>query len=152
MARDAYSGLEYLRKLSFVDSDNVAVMGFSLGAYVILEQIALFEFGATGDRKFKAGIALYSECKSFGRSVGYKVPNILVIMPDKDKFFGTCDVEPGGVSYARHVIKNAHHSFDEPEWMARGHDIRGNVMEYSANATREAQKVVADYLANIFGK
>src|SRR6476659_7072578 len=61
---DALAALSYLSRLSFVDSQRIAVVGSSQGAQVALKLASTYEktFDLSHDLKFIAAVAYYPPC------------------------------------------------------------------------------------------
>lgn len=64
---DAYSGLKYLRTLSYVQKNKIGVMGWSNGGSTVLNTLAQNNVGLIPEnfhKGFQAGLALYPGCGS----------------------------------------------------------------------------------------
>jgi dienelactone hydrolase len=116
-ARDAFAALEYLRSLSFVSQQRVAVLGWSNGGSTALASVgknAPVNPPAAGG--FRAAVAFYPGCglRNAFRSYRPTVPT-RVLSAQKDPLTATCRTRAkrAGKQFAFTVYKGARHSFDE---------------------------------------
>ncbi len=143
MMQDAYGALEYLAGLPFVDRDNIAVMGFSLGARAVNMLVGNQRASPTGGN-FKAAIAMYSNCNFLYLADKDMIP-VVQIVGEFDDWAQGCKLIAQRRSVEVHVLAKAFHAFDNPG--AGGRDPRGNTMSYNAEATKKAQEIVKSFLA-----
>jgi len=156
MAQDAYGALKHLRSLTFVDSEKVAVMGWSYGANAIMSALKanpqqpssptrLFTKELT--YRFKAGITYYPLCSPVETTM--YVP-LLIFVGDKDVQFAlNCDTFPkenraGGEPYRITMYPGATHYFDYGE-------VRPDARQYQQcvpdpSATEDSIKRVKAFL------
>jgi dienelactone hydrolase len=130
---DADGALAYLRRLSYVDADKIAVIGFSQGGDTALK---IASRGAAG---FKAAAAFYPPCANLdGAALG--IPTLILVGAKDEVTPATDCVElakrqaPGMVRFD--VYPGAAHAFDLPEFGA-GTKVMGMLLAYDHNvATR----------------
>ena len=156
MTWDAFAALDYLARLPDVDGNRIALMGFSLGAwainnYLIRNYASLMEIRrsrASGNLGFQAAISFYGACNR-SRYAGRLIPH-MVIIGDKDNLVNGCRKYGRNRRIKVHVLPDAYHGFDSPG--ARGQpDNAGNVMLYSASATKKAHELTKAFLAKHLG-
>jgi dienelactone hydrolase len=144
---DAYGALDYLAGQPFVDREKVAVMGFSMGAAAIHNELVPRLFRENGELDFKAAIAVYGYCSIMRKG---PIP-LMLILPEKDKLTAGClriaKINPW---IKVHVIPGAYHAFDSLRGSGRS-DLYGNRMLYDANATAKAKEFTKDFLEKHFG-
>lgn len=151
MARDALDALAYLKTLPFVDSERVAVMGWSHGGGAALEASDHYNNGRSGSdprRAFRAAVAFYPPCQSLDDQTA--TPTLMLLAGADDWTpSGYCLV--GGqraldqhrpVSWAMYA--NAQHAFDQPGPMR---NYLGHNMSYDAEAAAASHKAVQAFLA-----
>ncbi len=150
LARDAYGALDFLATVPIVDKTRVAVMGFSFGA-ITVNMIAGRKLRAIGAPDFRAAIGYYGHCYRL-TSPTDRIP-LLLLIGSEDKWLRDDPRGPGCGQFTNtgkvelHVLKGAHHGFDNPRFKSPRTDIAGNTMQYSAEATRRARTLVKDFLA-----
>lgn len=146
MVKDAYGAMDALAKLPFVNSNRVAVIGFSAGGNAINEVIGGGQPKASSGRQFKAAIAFYGRCGALGDYGERDVP-LLQIIPELDEQRASTCINVGKTSAVEYlVLKGAHHSFDDPRTSGKS-DSSGNWMEYDSAATIKAREVTKIFLA-----
>ncbi len=150
LARDAYGALDFLSAVSIVDKHRIAVMGFSFGA-ITVNIIAGRRLRAIGAPDFRAAIRFYGHCHRLAAPTD-RIP-LLLLIGSEDKWLRDDPRGPGCGQFTNtgkvelHVLKGAHHGFDNPRFKSPRTDIAGNTMQYSAEATRRARTLVKDFLA-----
>jgi len=153
MTGDAYGGLDYLASLPFVDPGRVAVIGFSLGAYVVNLDMTPRNMRSPEQRQFKAAIGFYGVCASgpaLGPGLSALVESpypMLELIPALDeKSVETCAplTQPW---IEKHILPRASHAFDFPENQMAMTSVMGSRISYSAEATRESSVLVREFLA-----
>ena len=113
---DADGALAYLRRLSYVDPDKIAVVGFSQGGDTALK------IAAGGAAGFKAAAAFYPPCANLdGAALG--IPT-LILVGAKDEVTPAADCAELAKRQAPSMVKfvvypGAAHAFDLPEFAAR---------------------------------
>lgn len=147
---DAYGALRYLKTLPFVDAQRVAVMGWSHGAWTVLEALSSYPY-RTSAEQFRAGIALYPYCAPFGPS-RFRAP-LLILSGSMDDWTPakTCvNLERWRHNEAPpltvHVYDGAYHSFDDPTWGGATRSYLGHTLAYDAKATKDAEIQVVSFL------
>lgn len=141
--QDAFDARARLSRLSFVDGDNIFLVGQSHGASVAL-RAAVGEYvgKVKGAKRFNAVAALYPWCGEFvARPVDYVSPALL-FAGDQDKWapYTLCTDLPvlSGDTEVRLVLyQNAGHAFDV-ERPAR--TVLGHALAYNATATADSRK------------
>lgn len=143
--KDAYGALDYLAGMPDVDSDRVAVIGFSIGAVHINNALVAWRVRKPGERDFRAAIAFYGQCRPYVVHPEGMIP-LLQVIAEKDHYSTGCKdwVKPGRPIELR-VLPGAHHAFDSPEYSGR-YDPAGNYMLYSESATLEARRHARAFL------
>ena len=158
---DAYAALQYLRQLSGVDPQRVALLGWSHGGGLVLDAIARKPLP---DPAFRAAVAFYPGCTARNRKAAEFRPYapLLLLIGEADdwtpaapcKALATSVVERGGpmeiVTYA-----GAFHDFDNPgnQLPRRRMDVPNGVSPGSGvmvgpnpAARADAQRRVGDFL------
>lgn len=153
--QDAYGGLDYLNGLDFVDGDRVAPMGFSMGAMTINRYIMYENHRQVGKPKFKAAISVYGDCVRM-KIRGYPrnaMPLLQIIAEHDDRTKPSClAVAKTSAPMEVLILKGAYHGFDLSHMRQRKWDPYGNAMQYSSDATKEAQNATKAFLAVHLGK
>jgi len=129
----------------FVDSEKVAVMGFSMGASAIHNELIPRQFRKKGGLNFKAAISFYAYC-STGREGLFP---LMEIVAEKDERLATAcirDAKSAGIELR--VIPGAYHAFDQPG--ATGEDLYRNRLRYDADATAKAKELTKAFLKKHF--
>jgi dienelactone hydrolase len=148
-ALDAYSAKSYLAGLKYVDSKNIAVIGWSHGGWTIMRIVE----GWHRDKDvepFRAAIAFYPWCDSF--LTAFDTP-LLILIGEKDdwcpadrcetlKNLGT--VKNSKYEFKLKIYPNAYHSFDFKGLKA---DMYGHHVEYNPEATADAITQTKEFLA-----
>jgi dienelactone hydrolase len=149
MVDDAYGAIEYITGLpSFVRSNKVAVMGFSMGGAAV-NSIAAYGRPSRSGRTFVTGIAMYGSCEYLYNANKETMP-LVQIIGEHDDYAGGCKFIGKSTPVEVHVLANAYHAFDNRFW---GADGRGNAMRgYNAEATNKARDIVKSFLEKHLGK
>ena len=146
--KDAYGALDYLAAQPFVDKNKIAVMGFSMGAAAINNELVSRRFREKSGLDFKAAIALYGYCYSMRSG---SVP-LLEILAEKDDLATACLTNAKGEFGVKvHLIPGAYHAFDSLEGSGR-EDLYGNYMLYDANGMAMAKEFTKAFLKKHFGE
>jgi dienelactone hydrolase len=156
-ALDVYRAVEHLARRGIVDPGRAVVQGLSHGGSAALaamdEQVA--ELGATAVR-LRGGVAYYPGCaESMARA--YYAP-VLILIGDEDDWTPSAPCEqllaleqkrgPGRVRLV--VYPGATHSFD---FIApRRWNEYGKLLAFDAAATRDAERRVEAFLAEVIGR
>ena len=156
-AFDAYAGLQFLARQSFVQAGNIAVLGYSMGGIAVLLDVrhgmpSLLARGQPG--RFRAAIAYYPFC---ARGMGNFDSPVLVLIGEQDDWASAAacrkmvaDRDAMGITHepARGLEKlvvypGATHAFDYNE---PSRHYLGHLMRYDAAAAVDAEMQVRDFL------
>lgn len=150
---DAYGALEFLSKLSFVDSRRIALSGSSAGGTTTLEAVQAGGAERLMERKFKAAIAYYPNCSAANGDMS--VPTLILIGELDDwtpaKKCQDMMAEHGGKGSAveLEVFKGAYHAFASPG-LKIGKEEYGHRVEYNAAAADQSVSDVRAFLKKAF--
>ena len=160
LAFDAYRALAYLARQSSVDASRVAVVGFSLGAWLALTSVERGAVEKSSAAKFRAAVAFYPPCLGFQDDM--TVP-VLVLMGERDDWtlatecrnlvegrddYGVSRIKGDGVPMRLIVYPGASHAFDVP--LRTPMQLFGHHLEFSQPAADQASEAVREFLhANI---
>ena len=115
---DAHAALRWARAQPSVAADAVALMGFSNGAYALLQ--AMRSAPTAGAPGFRAAVAMYPECR-FDVGASFYAPILILIGGADDWTLAShCrDLTEAagrspGAPVLLHVYPGVHHSFDNP--------------------------------------
>ena len=143
---DAIGALKYLREVTYVDINQVVVMGWSLGANTALWAIDTSSWAANYEHRFVAAVAIYPSCES----VGEFFSPALIISAELDDIASPSGCErlvsstpPGSQVPKLEIIPGAFHWFDLPHKPAQSY---GMSYEYNAKATEAAIEHVRSFL------
>jgi dienelactone hydrolase len=167
-ARDALQAAEHLRRLSFVDKDRIALVGFSWGAMVGLLASSSHYAGALGAKAgFAAVASLYPGC--FRISPESRPPFDLV-NPDIERpllvLMGEADTETpawecleklavvkkSGAPVDWHVYSGTTHCWDCRQLDGRSKtDVRGHRVEYRfrQDVTEDSERRIFEFLGRV---
>jgi dienelactone hydrolase len=142
-AQDAYDAKSYLAKLSFVDRNRIAVLGWSHGATTILDTITR---SLGGTSSFKAAIAFYPYCY---KSLYHLNSPILILIGEKDDWcpadFCSKNMPSEKTEHGAtlKIYPGAYHDFDFEgvDEVYEGHKLR-----YDQEAAEDAIKQVQSFL------
>ncbi len=153
---DALGALSYLSNLPFVDSQRIAVIGYSQGAMVALllasnHQAEIFD--VPRDRKFKAAVAYYPLCSVASEEL---VVPALIMIGELDDWTPATACErwmkrraDRGASVKLIVYPNAHHAFVSPGF-ADGREYLGHWLKYDPTAAAQSDQEMRSFLAAQF--
>ena len=140
---DADGALAYLRRLSYVDPDKIAVVGFSQGGDTALK---IASRGAAG---FRAAAAFYPPCANLN-GAALAIPT-LILVGAKDEVTPAADCAelakrqaPGMMRFE--VYPGAAHAFDLPEFGA-GTKVVGMLLAYDHSAASRSWTELRGFLA-----
>lgn len=148
---DAFGAIIFVRNLSYVDPDRVAIMGWSQGGGVTLQAVAKTGIAALLKERFRVAVALYPNCANFR---GDFYAPVLVLIGDKDDWTPAkrcvrmkSRSPPGAQPIELKVYPGVYHSFDgrSPGYMYLGHWL-----QYDAKAYEDARERVKEFLAKYF--
>jgi len=159
---DGYAALNFLADQTYVDGNNVALLGTSRSGGLTLTSVEQAAFERLSKRKFKAAVALYPPC--VGDSGLVTIPTLVLIgASDEGTPAEDCrDMAGGhgsiGVSRAPgdrsnlHLIVDpgAYHSFDN-DGLQRGMCYFGHWVEYNEAATQDSVDQVRKFLRTELG-
>ncbi len=147
---DAIGALKYLQEIPYVDSDRVAVMGWSLGAETALGSIDASGWAGKQKDRFGAAIAIYPLCDS----VGQFFSPALIISAELDDIArpSNCErlvksVPPGFNIPVLKIMPGAYHWFDMLHRPAQTFDA---TYEHNAKATEATVNHVRSFLEGNF--
>ena len=145
---DAIGALKYLQKVPYVDSDRVAVMGWTLGAETALWAIDALSWAGKHKDRFVAAVAIYPPCDFI--SVGQFFSPALIISAELDDLArpSGCERLVKSVPLDLNVpilkiMPGAYHWFDMPRRPSITFD---GTYEYNAKATEAAVNHVRSFL------
>jgi len=151
-ARDAIDALAYLRSLSFVDPNRVAVIGWSHGAGAALQATSSLRFrtrpsDSGGEIAFQAAIAFYPPCQFLDSAT--TTPTLLLLAGRDDWTPPNQCVAIGErtVGSDRTIVwqlyPTAHHAFDRPD----ATPYLGHTMVYDSEAAAASHTAVLKFLS-----
>jgi dienelactone hydrolase len=166
-AGDVLVSLVEARKLSFVDKDQLALFGWSHGAWTIMDLLAMdpphelpTNLSRSPDQPLtgvKAAVLFYPYCKFPAKSRGQgwtQNIEVLLLMAGKDSMVSTeaclkivSILEKSGRPIRTHVYPSMDHAFD-----MRDEDLKELQLPFIHNseATHDARKRVKRFLAEVF--
>ena len=142
-AGDAYSALDYLSRLPFVDANRVAVIGFSMGANAVTYLVS-WQFRRNEKPNFAAAVAFYPGCR-FPVDYDEKFIPLLMLLAEHDDLVEDCKQTGEESRIPTKVLKGAYHGWDEH----RNHgqpDPFGNTMLYDAMAHSLSKRLTVEFL------
>jgi len=147
-AYDAYSAKSYLTKLKFVDSKNIAVIGWSHGGWAVLKIVDEL-FRDKDSKPFQVAIAFYPWCGG----ISILDTPLLILIGEKDDWCPArqCEnlqkysgVKDSKYEFTLKIYPNAYHAFD---FEGLNEDYLGHHVEYNSEATSDSINLVREYLA-----
>jgi dienelactone hydrolase len=148
---DAYGGLAFLARQTFVDPHRVAAVGFSQGGWVALlvaEANSFEPFVVPSNLGFRAVVALYPLCRWVGR-LRLVIPTLILVGALDDWTpAADCTIDAwrtDGVPIEQVVYPGVHHSFYYPE-LQPGRKIFGHWLEYNEEAATDATRRMREFL------
>jgi dienelactone hydrolase len=149
---DAYGALEFLARQTFVDSQRVAVVGFSQGGWAALsvaETNSFEQFVLASNLRFRAAVAFYPVCWAAGVRPGIATL-ILIGALDEWTPAADCSVKidawgTDGAPIEQVVYPSAHHGFYYLE-LQPGRAIFGRWAEYNEEAAIDASRRMREFL------
>jgi len=161
-ALDAWRARDFLARQSYVDGDQIGVLGFSMGGISALAVMQRGLIEQLHPAKFKAAAALYPLCTSYS---GDMVGPTLILIGEKDDWTPAqaCrDMVEGRSStgMTRHAVDRsmvrlvvypgAYHSFDLPDLrFIEGFRAFDHWLAYDEAATRDSFKQVREFFREI---
>ena len=148
MADDAYSALDHLKRKPEVDPNRFAVMGFSLGAMSINQEI-LKSTKPRESGEFRGAIAFYGLCERL--TGAYPWRRVLEITADQDtRHHPSCEALRGKPYIEVVTFENSYHGFDDSNHRAISLDVAGNKMLFNPEVTTKSVRAVEQFLREIF--
>jgi dienelactone hydrolase len=153
---DALGALSYLSNLPFVDSQRIAVIGYSQGAMVALQLASNHQaeiFDVPRDRKFKAAVAYYPLCSVASEEL---IVPALIMIGELDDWTPATDCErwmkrraDRGAPVKLIVYPGAYHAFGSPAF-ADGREYLGHWLKYDPTAAAQSVQEMRSFLAAQF--
>jgi len=163
LALDAYRALAYLARQASVDASRVAVVGFSLGAWLALTSVERGAIERASSIKFRAAVAFYPPCLGFKDDM--TVP-VLVLIGERDDWtlaqecrnmvegrddYGISRRRGDGVPMRLVVYPGAAHAFDVPA--LRGPvQLLGHRLQFDRPAAEQADAALREFLNEHIGE
>ena len=151
-AFDAYAALDWLVQQSYVDPDQVGLLGFSMGGGAVLAAIAPGLIENKKSQRFRAAVAYYPWCRDMNGST--TVPT-LILIGDRDDWTPASWCQEmvahrvgNGPSIELVVYPGATHAFNYP---GTPREFFGHHLEYDAKATADAWVHVRRFFADNLG-
>lgn len=142
ITRDAYGAFDYLARQPFVRADQIAVIGFSLGANVINSYLIHKPRAPSGN--FTAAVGVYGRCHDLWRyTPGGTSLMELVGELDKRHVEACRTVRP---PIEVHILPGAHHAWDNLPASGKVAEY-GDYMLYDRDATEKSRELVKDFLS-----
>ena len=142
-AKDAHGARYYLSELPYVDSDRIAVMGWSHGGLSTIVSVK----EAYGGESFKAAIAFYPYC---AYSMNWLKAPLLILIGKADDWCPASKcayMMPPGKTKHEVILKiypGAYHDFD---WKGINRMVKGHRVQYNSEAAADAILRVKNFLA-----
>jgi dienelactone hydrolase len=149
---DAYGGLAFLARQSFVDSQRVAAVGFSQGGWVTLlvaEPDSHERFVLPANLRFRAALAFNPPCRLAGARPA--IPTVILIgdlddwTPAPDCSDRVADWGNDGPPIELIVYPGVHHGFYYPH-LQPGRTMFGHWVEYNGAAADDATRRLHGFL------
>jgi dienelactone hydrolase len=155
---DALGALSYLSNLPFVDSQRIAVVGYSQGAMVALQLASNHQaeiFDVPRDRKFKAAVAYYPLCSAASEEL---IVPALIMIGELDDWTPATNCErwmkrraDRGAPVKLIVYPGAYHAFGSPAF-ADGREYLGHWLKYDPTAAAQSVQEMRSFLAAQFSR
>jgi dienelactone hydrolase len=149
---DAFGALSFLSRLAYVDRSRVAMLGFSMGGWIVLGAASArsFDLFVNPDGvKFKAAVAFYPVCSVIEGIMD--IPT-LILIGASDDWTPARDCERmmerragAGAPVDLVIYPGAHHGFDAPV-LQPGIVVFGHRLEYNAEADGKARAATRGFL------
>lgn len=154
---DAYGGLQYLAAQLFIDSERIAVVGYSQGGGIALAAVALGGMQELFDRHFRAAIAYYpGACSRAGTAVSAPT---LILIGELDDWTTVRDCQAmmaqrsgAGAPLKLVVYPGAYHAFDATTLGDKPLTYMGHRLEYNEAADHAAWLETVAALRQAFGR
>lgn len=142
ITRDAYGALDYLARQPFARAEQIAVMGFSLGANVINSYLIHNPRVSSGN--FAAAVAVYGRCHDLWRYTPGPTPLMELVGELDERHVEACRTVRPPIEV--HILPGAHHAWDHPRASGKS-DAYGTYMRYDRDATEKSRELVKDFLS-----
>ena len=142
ITRDAYGAFDYLARQPFVRADQIAVIGFSLGANVINSY--LIHKPRTSSGNFTAAVGVYGRCHDLWRYTPGSTPLMELVGELDKRHVEACRTVRPPVEV--HILTGAHHAWDSPQASGKVADA-GDYMLYDRDATEKSRELVKNFLS-----
>jgi dienelactone hydrolase len=150
LTQDAYYGLDHLAALPYVRGDQIAAIGFSLGASILNSFIGLRDRNPD-KRDFAAAIAVNGHCSALYDYSTDQIPVMQILGEmDKERVQSCLALQQRPMEV--HIIAGAYNSFDQREITRVTINSSADLTLYSAEATQEARTLIKGFLAKHLGR
>jgi len=155
---DAFRALQFLKRQPFVRGDDVAVMGFSMGASAVLAALERGSIARMYPDTFRAAVAFFPQCDG---SSGIMTAPTLVLIGELDDWTrapacramaaGVSDIAPSRMPGDRSMVQlvvypGARHGFIYADLrFLPGIEVLGHRIEYNDAATRDSIEQVRSF-------
>lgn len=151
-ATDAYAALKFLSQLPFVDANQIALLGQSMGGSSALMDVERGSIGKRYSERFVAAIAYYPGCS--GHSATLIAPTLILIGGEDETAQACRDMaalpHDDGATLDLVVYPGVHHAFDV-DWFQPGRRVNGRWFEYNEHAASDAWDRVRVFLSTNLG-
>jgi dienelactone hydrolase len=158
---DAYRGLNFLARQSFVDAKRVVVMGLQQGGSLALYSVERGSIEQIYENKFRAAVALYPICDGLR---GTMAAPALILIGERDPStpgcrdmvegrggdFGSSRTPGEGAAVRLVVYPNAYHAFDVPKFKSPM-EYLGYHLEYNQAAADQSLVDLREFLDTMVG-
>jgi dienelactone hydrolase len=158
---DAYRGLNFLARQSFVDAGRVVVMGLQQGGSLALYSVERGAIEQIYENKFRAAVAFYPIC---GGLKGIMAAPALILIGERDPStpgcrdmvegrgsdFGASRTPGEGAAVRLVAYPDAYHAFDAPKFQTPT-EYLGYHLEYNQAATDQSLVDLREFLDTTVG-
>ena len=158
---DAYRGLNFLARQSFVDAKRVVVMGLQQGGSLALYSVERGSIEQIYENKFRAAVALYPICDGLR---GTMAAPALILIGERDPStpgcrdmvegrggdFGSSRTPGEGAAVRLVVYPDAYHAFDVPKFNTPM-EYLGYHLEYNQSAADQSLVDLREFLDTMVG-
>lgn len=154
-AKDAIGAHAYLRSLSYVDANRIAIVGWSQGGGVALyaSNKALAKFiGAAPDEGFRAAVAFYPPCGYLEKYAKDERVPLLILIGESDDWTPADSCKNGaqlsqqnGQPVTIQTFPGAGHAFDEQRF-TNPVVFQGHHLAYNPSAAAAAESAMTSFL------
>lgn len=147
ITRDAYGAFDYLERQLYVKKDQIAVIGFSLGANAINSYLIHRPRASAGN--FKAAVGVYGRCHDLWRYNPGPTPLMELTGELDERHIEACRIVRPPIEV--HVLPGAYHSWDDPTASGKVNPY-GDRSQYDRDATEKSRELVRIFLTRYLGK